>query len=87
MATSRVSPDWDSITCEVHIARPPERVFGALTAQSYRGWPRRLGWLEALLEPGETAANRNRRAAKTPGSRRPMPSARASSHFPVTGFW
>jgi uncharacterized protein YndB with AHSA1/START domain len=27
-------------------------------AQSYRGWPRMLGWLRALLERGETAADR-----------------------------
>ncbi len=27
-------------------------------AQSYRGWPRMLGWLQALLERGETAENR-----------------------------
>jgi uncharacterized protein YndB with AHSA1/START domain len=27
-------------------------------AQSYRGWPRMLGWLQALLERGETAADR-----------------------------
>lgn len=27
-------------------------------AQSYRGWPRMLGWLQALLERGETVDNR-----------------------------
>ena len=27
-------------------------------AQSYRGWPRMLGWLQALLEQGETVDNR-----------------------------
>ena len=27
-------------------------------AQSYRGWPRMLGWLQALLESGETAEAR-----------------------------
>ena len=27
-------------------------------AQSYRGWPRMLGWLRAFLEVGETADNR-----------------------------
>ena len=26
--------------------------------QSYRGWPRMLGWLRALLEKGETVASR-----------------------------
>jgi uncharacterized protein YndB with AHSA1/START domain len=28
-------------------------------AQSYRGWPRMLGWLQALLERGETVDDRN----------------------------
>ena len=27
-------------------------------AQSYRGWPRMLGWLQALVEKGETVENR-----------------------------
>jgi uncharacterized protein YndB with AHSA1/START domain len=27
-------------------------------AQSYRGWPRMLGWIKALLESGETVATR-----------------------------
>ena len=27
-------------------------------AQSYRGWPRMLGWLQALLEKGETVETR-----------------------------
>lgn len=27
-------------------------------AQSYRGWPRMLGWLQALLERGETVGDR-----------------------------
>jgi uncharacterized protein YndB with AHSA1/START domain len=27
-------------------------------AQSYRGWPRMLGWLQALLERGETVEDR-----------------------------
>lgn len=27
-------------------------------AQSYRGWPRMLGWIQALLEKGETADTR-----------------------------
>jgi len=27
-------------------------------AQGYKGWPRMLGWLQALLERGETAADR-----------------------------
>jgi len=27
-------------------------------AQSYRGWPRMLGWLQAFLEKGETAGTR-----------------------------
>jgi uncharacterized protein YndB with AHSA1/START domain len=27
-------------------------------AQSYRGWPRMLGWIQALLERGETASTR-----------------------------
>jgi uncharacterized protein YndB with AHSA1/START domain len=27
-------------------------------AQSYRGWPRMLGWLQALLERGETVETR-----------------------------
>jgi len=31
MATSKVSPDQDSIHVEVHIAAPPERVFQAVT--------------------------------------------------------
>jgi uncharacterized protein YndB with AHSA1/START domain len=28
------------------------------SAQSYRGWPRMLGWIKALLEKGETVATR-----------------------------
>lgn len=28
-------------------------------AKSYQGWPRMLGWLQALLERGETAEDRN----------------------------
>jgi uncharacterized protein YndB with AHSA1/START domain len=30
MATSRVSPDFDTVTAEIQIAAPPERVFQAL---------------------------------------------------------
>ena len=30
MATAKITPDQDSIVCEIHIAAPPERVFQAL---------------------------------------------------------
>jgi uncharacterized protein YndB with AHSA1/START domain len=38
--------------CHSGLAAHPE------VAESYRGWPRMLGWLRALLERGETANDR-----------------------------
>ena len=39
--------------CHSGLAAHPE------AAQSYRGWPRMLGWLQALLERGETVDDRS----------------------------
>ncbi len=30
MATAKITPDQDSIVCEIQIAAPPERIFQAL---------------------------------------------------------
>jgi hypothetical protein len=42
-------------------------------AQGYKGWPRALGWLQALLERGETAPDRqgsfSHRPVILPGAR------------------
>jgi uncharacterized protein YndB with AHSA1/START domain len=38
-------------------------------AQSYRGWPRMLGWLQALLERGETVETRKGGEKSTQASR------------------
>jgi uncharacterized protein YndB with AHSA1/START domain len=38
--------------CHSGFAAHPE------VAQSYRGWPRMLGWLQAFLQSGETVADR-----------------------------
>jgi uncharacterized protein YndB with AHSA1/START domain len=38
--------------CHSGFAAHPE------VAQSYRGWPRMLGWLQAFLQSGETATDR-----------------------------
>jgi uncharacterized protein YndB with AHSA1/START domain len=48
-------------------------------AQSYRGWPRMLGWLQALLERGETVETRKvlRRAHRLLGRSEKCKSCRA----------
>jgi uncharacterized protein YndB with AHSA1/START domain len=58
MATSKVSPDQDSIHVEVHIAAPPERVFQAVTdpRQLMQWWGQRglyhhLDW-KGDIRPG-----------------------------------
>jgi len=47
-------------------------------AQAYRGWPRMLGWLQSLLERGETVEQRPSMSAQ---------SNSAGEQKPVVGFW
>jgi hypothetical protein len=72
MTASNATPDPDVIVSEIYIAVPLEPTqqgtllrichsgFAAHPelAHSCRGWPRTLGWLQALVERGETVANR-----------------------------
>jgi len=57
----KTSVRWElKPTKEGTLVRIRHRGFAARpqVAQGYKGWPRMLGWLQALLERGETAADR-----------------------------
>jgi uncharacterized protein YndB with AHSA1/START domain len=54
MATAKITPDQDSVICELHIAAPPERVFQAITdpKQVMQWWTSEQCQIESFsLEP------------------------------------
>jgi uncharacterized protein YndB with AHSA1/START domain len=54
MATAKITPDQDSVICELHIAAPPERVFQAIIdpKQVMQWWTSELCEIESFaLDP------------------------------------